>query len=811
MRKRLVICAFAVFGALLFSACAYDTATNSGYLEQRAYGRESTKQQNRIAIDLGRSFNIGMEYNALPQTEEEYIAAFARQLATYNQIAPYLWVGNIMVNMSAVIGNYNNREQFWFIYPDGTFRELTRQEISTQRPYHDFDDGSAFWFQEYGTFFEDNTGFYSFINMSEGSAETDINRRREQIGRGNVEHMSMLLHGAGHAHIEGATFEYTSPIPTRADRPLDTEARLMRALIIEQLLDALASPDDISYVLKVLSSFRHYQKYHNEDYLVTRHFDTAEGITQWFDVAGTLFAAYPEQIKTDEDLHAAFSFIARYHREGTWWTQSVGAVREAYIIGSLAGFLLDRYIDRFDWQIRFTQEITNPLQLLLDHFEESDLPEFNHVFTQEQKDAVDAMVKSNFGNVAIVLGDFVTLLQSVLPEYDFAVDDFEAFISAETWMMIEAGWILSIHDAMLNKESAEGIVRQILGRDIVFDFVQGHQWDASLGSAPKDWTPVLVFRDAFAIVEYLEKELSFEFLSNTGNITINEAFTVIRSMKAGIDAPYVPNFDPAFPFNSSLFNTDLLERTPLLVFNLNSTTYLYRGEEQESPVAMFDDVEVNQYMLPLRIVAEALGFEVEWDGQTQSVTMTRSDEVIVVTVGVQVIGEMRPDVINIPTMVDGRVFIPASFASFNMGAYGWGRRDVGQYIIFDRPSLHDGILHDMNGMWIYSGGLPSEVLMIIEGDVFKMSTRSTWEMPPAAEDFQGVPREYLGNDVWRFWDIGTVSFENTEDNILMHIMLDAVGEVFTQVITTPDTNTMITHEYNTESRLFRFVEAMKVG
>jgi len=451
--------------------------------------------QDQQGESTQRTFNIGMEYHTLPETEEEYIARFARQLAVYNQRAPYIWINNPFTNMSALIGNLNNKDQFWFISPDGAVRELTREEASAERPYKDFSDDSLFWDEMYGEFFEEGSGFYSYIDMSDGALAMPP-------GRGDIEHTSLLLHGAAHSITFVVEFDNPFRGMVRYERFFDTEARLMRDLINTQLLDALANPDDINYILKLLSTFVHYKEHHPEDYLLTKEFDVIEGLSNWFDITGSLFAAYPDQIQTDKDLHAAISYLARYHREGTWLTEYFGAVTEAYMLGALAGFLLDMHIDRFEWQGRLYEVATNPLQMLLEHFENENLPAFNHVFSQQERDTIERRFNERTARSSITLGDFLALLKETLTEYTFAPADFEELFieDDEMQMIVEAlGWDKYHVNILVTREVAENVVGHVLGVDVSFDFVVGNQ----IPNAPASWVPSLLWADAFAIMEYL--------------------------------------------------------------------------------------------------------------------------------------------------------------------------------------------------------------------------------------------------------------------------------------------------------------------
>jgi len=87
----------------------------------------------------------------------------------------------------------------------------------------------------------------------------------------------------------------------------------------------------------------------------------------------------------------------------------------------------------------------------------------------------------------------------------------------------------------------------------------------------------------------------------------------------------------------------------------------------------FDDVPPqiieNRTMVPLRVIFEALGADIDWDGDTQTVTATRGDTIVVMQVGNRVITVDGAEVeLDVPPMIiDNRTLVPARAVAESFG------------------------------------------------------------------------------------------------------------------------------------------------
>jgi len=96
-------------------------------------------------------------------------------------------------------------------------------------------------------------------------------------------------------------------------------------------------------------------------------------------------------------------------------------------------------------------------------------------------------------------------------------------------------------------------------------------------------------------------------------------------------------------------------RQPLLRLQIGNTNYQELGISRVSDVAPFVDSFTTPptIMVPLRIIAEALGASVVWDDASRSVAMMYDGMIIMLYVDMPLVDNM-----GMPTIVDGRTFVP---------------------------------------------------------------------------------------------------------------------------------------------------------
>lgn len=96
---------------------------------------------------------------------------------------------------------------------------------------------------------------------------------------------------------------------------------------------------------------------------------------------------------------------------------------------------------------------------------------------------------------------------------------------------------------------------------------------------------------------------------------------------------------------------------------IGDTAFTRNGVTQHGEVAPFIDTVHNRTMVPLRLIAEAFGAEVEWIEATRTVTINRGDIMLSLQVDTAL-----PDGMGLPAIVDGRTFVPIAYVSRMLGA-----------------------------------------------------------------------------------------------------------------------------------------------
>ena len=89
---------------------------------------------------------------------------------------------------------------------------------------------------------------------------------------------------------------------------------------------------------------------------------------------------------------------------------------------------------------------------------------------------------------------------------------------------------------------------------------------------------------------------------------------------------------------------------------IDNPTYTINGQPRTGGAAPFIDPAANRTMVPLRIVAEALGADVNWLAETRTVTVTRGGTTITLP-----IGEPLPGGMGTPVIVNDRTFVPIAY------------------------------------------------------------------------------------------------------------------------------------------------------
>lgn len=113
----------------------------------------------------------------------------------------------------------------------------------------------------------------------------------------------------------------------------------------------------------------------------------------------------------------------------------------------------------------------------------------------------------------------------------------------------------------------------------------------------------------------------------------------------------------------------VLSTTVFATFAADGIKVKINGEpvEFDVPPQLIND----RTMVPLRAIFEALGAKVEWNGDTQTVTATRGDIVVVSTIGNKIMyvsGEAKTMDVA-PVIISDRTLVPARFVAEAFGCF----------------------------------------------------------------------------------------------------------------------------------------------
>ena len=111
-----------------------------------------------------------------------------------------------------------------------------------------------------------------------------------------------------------------------------------------------------------------------------------------------------------------------------------------------------------------------------------------------------------------------------------------------------------------------------------------------------------------------------------------------------------------------------IQEGTVIVLTLGSQTAQVNGEAKDLDVAPFVD-ENNRPLVPVSFVSRELGAKVDWNADDKAVTYTKGDTEIVLHIGVAhaMVNGVEVELDTAPVIVDGRTMVPVSFISRTLG------------------------------------------------------------------------------------------------------------------------------------------------
>jgi hypothetical protein len=106
---------------------------------------------------------------------------------------------------------------------------------------------------------------------------------------------------------------------------------------------------------------------------------------------------------------------------------------------------------------------------------------------------------------------------------------------------------------------------------------------------------------------------------------------------------------------------DGTQPSTVLRFVIDQIQYTHNGASRNADAAPF--IANGRTMVPLRVIGEALGAEIAWDGATSTATLTLDGESVSVTIGTPL-----PNDMGTPVIASDRTFVPLAFVAQSLGA-----------------------------------------------------------------------------------------------------------------------------------------------
>lgn len=329
----------------------------------------------------GFCFGVGCQPKI--ETTADYIEVLADQIQRYNANAEAFWPDNRVRSQYAIVESIENKDT-WLISPTGEISSLTKSELKELAPVRQpYDTG----FLPFET--DEIQGMY--MALSEVALNNYLSFEHYQY-LGTYDMFLTYSHEFFHM-LEQDEWKSPENIYNRArnERRQDLEARSIRNLLYEQVLEAVIADSNTKEqkTLEAIATYIKYKKDFAEDYKNGKYFDRVEGGARYFEIRTSLYAAYPDQIKSLEDVDRALITLAKH--ENT--LDEVGLISEAYAIGGWAGVLLDQLSDNpLEWkkEIEENGELST-LDLLENLYAVADLPSTNSVSDNRKQKVQEAI------------------------------------------------------------------------------------------------------------------------------------------------------------------------------------------------------------------------------------------------------------------------------------------------------------------------------------------------------------------------------------------------------------------------------------
>jgi uncharacterized repeat protein (TIGR02543 family) len=268
--------------------------------------------------------------------------------------------------------------------------------------------------------------------------------------------------------------------------------------------------------------------------------------------------------------------------------------------------------------------------------------------------AIDSFADAEVG-IEVVLPHAIVLLDS-----DILVNISENFGGANTTINVNPLSVADLNPAQTAAAPAGAVINRITitsGNQNVTNL--GGYMHTSVGFAGA--LPAAAWRLlANGTLELLQSEWSPADSTLTFQKDTLSVFVVATNVPPAVD-PTAP--EAGFVVTPPVVTPPPAFTGPLMRLTIGSLAYTHQGVPTTGDAAPFIDPTNDRTMIPLRIVAEALGAQVEWLGDVDTVQIDHGGTQLFL-----VIGEELPGGLGAAQIVDSRTFVPARYVLEVLGA-----------------------------------------------------------------------------------------------------------------------------------------------
>ena len=145
------------------------------------------------------------------------------------------------------------------------------------------------------------------------------------------------------------------------------------------------------------------------------------------------------------------------------------------------------------------------------------------------------------------------------------------------------------------------------------------------------------------------------------NPVLSSGTPLAERSNESILSPVTPLAPEDWTRNDELDSLVARPREHIMRLVIGQYAYTQNGINQVSDAAPF--IAEGRTMIPLRLIAEAMGADVDWDGNTRTITITRGAAVVTL-----VVDQPLPNGLGTPVINNDRTFVPLLFVAEALGA-----------------------------------------------------------------------------------------------------------------------------------------------